>query len=224
MTISGRKDVATELEALGDKSAKTLATSFERLLRSVATSIVPAPQPQAGRAVLEIWVIHILVGDGIPTNEAAAKLLLSCIEERELAPGTRYFLIVVKCATHQSGLSARSAVEGRAAAAAGGELYQIISGVTVRLFKYVICDYFEEFVASVREWLLQKLEVLPHEVVNVKSKNKILKKNPVCILIGPEGDFSKEEIKLSKNFGGVGVSIGNNILRTEKPIIHSLGE
>ena len=35
------------------------------------------------------------------------------------------------------------------------------------------------------------------------------------ILIGPEGDFSEEEIKLSKNFGGVAVSIGNNILRTE---------
>ena len=35
------------------------------------------------------------------------------------------------------------------------------------------------------------------------------------ILIGPEGDFSEEEIKLSINSGGIAVSIGNNILRTE---------
>ena len=35
------------------------------------------------------------------------------------------------------------------------------------------------------------------------------------ILIGPEGDFSEEEIKLSINSGGISVSIGNNILRTE---------
>ena len=46
---SDRTDVPTELEALGDKSAATLATSFERLLRSVAASILPAPQPQAWR-------------------------------------------------------------------------------------------------------------------------------------------------------------------------------
>ena len=35
------------------------------------------------------------------------------------------------------------------------------------------------------------------------------------ILIGPEGDFSEKEIKLSINSGGIPVSIGNNILRTE---------
>ena len=35
------------------------------------------------------------------------------------------------------------------------------------------------------------------------------------ILIGPEGDFSEKEIKLSINSGGIPVSVGNNILRTE---------
>ena len=34
------------------------------------------------------------------------------------------------------------------------------------------------------------------------------------ILIGPEGDFSEKEIKLSINSGGIPVSVGNNILRT----------
>ena len=82
----------------------------------------------------------MLVGDGIPTNEAAAKLLLACIAQKALAPGTRYLLMVVKCATHQAALSAKSAVEGRAASVAGGELWKSISGVSVRLYKYVIND------------------------------------------------------------------------------------
>ena len=70
--VTDRTNVATELEALGDKTAATLATSFERLLRSVCSRILT--QPQAGSA--ETWIFHMLVGDGIPTNEAAAKLLL----------------------------------------------------------------------------------------------------------------------------------------------------
>ena len=150
-------DLPMELEALGDKSAPTLATSFERVLRSVAASVFPQPQ----KGMPEVWVIHVLIGDGIATNEKAAKILWACIEQQQLSPGTRYFLLVLKCVTHQTGLSAKSSVIGRSAAtgAGGGELYKTITGVASRLFKYVICDYFEEFVFSVREWVVQKLVV-----------------------------------------------------------------
>ena len=150
-------DVPLELEAFGDKSAPTLATSFERTLRCVAASILPLPQA----ATPELWLIHLLIGDGIATNEKAGKILWACIAQQQLSPGARYFLLVLKCATHQTGLSAKSSVIGRAAAtgAGGGELYKTITGVAVRLFKYVICDYFEEFVFSVREWVVQKLVV-----------------------------------------------------------------
>tara|TARA_B100000945_G_C20343982_1_gene578817 strand:- start:78 stop:800 length:723 start_codon:yes stop_codon:yes gene_type:complete len=51
---------------------------------------------------------------------------------------------------------------------------------------------------------------------NLKNLFEIDFKNEEnTILIGPEGDFSEEEIKLSINSGGISVSIGNNILRTE---------
>ena len=63
-------DLPMELEALGDKSAPTLATSFERMLRSVAASVLP--QPQAGMP--EVWIIHIIIGDGIATNEKAGRI------------------------------------------------------------------------------------------------------------------------------------------------------
>ena len=148
-----------ELEALGDKSAPTLATSFERLLRSVVASVTPQPQAAAP----EIWVIHVLLGDGIATNEKAAKILWACVKQRHLAPGARYMLLCLKCLTHQAGLTAKSSVMGRTATtgAGEGELHKAITGVASRLFKFVICDYFEEVVfsrshcQSVRSWLSQ---------------------------------------------------------------------
>lgn len=36
-----------------------------------------------------------------------------------------------------------------------------------------------------------------------------------CVLIGPEGDFSPEEIKLAYQFGVKPVTLGNSRLRTE---------
>jgi 16S rRNA (uracil1498-N3)-methyltransferase len=37
----------------------------------------------------------------------------------------------------------------------------------------------------------------------------------VAVLIGPEGDFSAEELRLARDAGAVPVSLGNRILRTE---------
>ena len=86
LQVKGRVwELPTELEALGDKSAKTLATSFERLLLTWIPALVPPPggshrRPEVWPAMCshrrpEVWLVHCLVGDGIPTNQAAAKLL-----------------------------------------------------------------------------------------------------------------------------------------------------
>ena len=46
-------------------------------------------------------------------------------------------------------------------------------------------------------------------------KNDILKNRNCCILIGPEGDFTKEEIEISKQYSFHPISLGNSRLRTE---------
>ena len=46
-------------------------------------------------------------------------------------------------------------------------------------------------------------------------KNKILKNRQSCILIGPEGDFTKEEVVLALKNNFFEVSLGDSILRTE---------
>ena len=46
-------------------------------------------------------------------------------------------------------------------------------------------------------------------------KDKLKKNKNVCILIGPEGDFSINEINKAKTFTFKGISLGNSRLRTE---------
>ena len=68
-----------ELEGLVDKKDDTLATSFERLLNKLLDNIVRRPQPKTGwRRKLsepEVWLVHIIIGDGIGANHSVAKLL-----------------------------------------------------------------------------------------------------------------------------------------------------
>ncbi|CAK0870746.1 unnamed protein product [Prorocentrum cordatum] len=62
----------------------------------------------------------------------------------------------------QAALSAKSGVIGVAAEIAGGALREAIAGVAVRLFKYVLNDYYEEFCTQVHDWVSAKLRVVPH--------------------------------------------------------------
>jgi len=50
------------------------------------------------------------------------------------------------------------------------------------------------------------------KIKNIKSKNS-------CILIGPEGDFSEEEIKLANNLDFKSITLSKNRLRTETAAI-----
>lgn len=56
-----------------------------------------------------------------------------------------------------------------------------------------------------------------------KEFQKIIQpKNDYLILIGPEGDFSKEEIHLAEQNGFSGISLGNQRLRTETAALNSV--
>ncbi len=53
-------------------------------------------------------------------------------------------------------------------------------------------------------------------------KNKLPKKNPICILVGPEGDFSEEERQLIiNNKNVISITLAKNILRAETAAIAS---
>ena len=157
-----------ELHPLADKSAKVLATSLHTTLRSVVDSVCPALGSVATSD--RPWLIHWLVGDGIGTNEAAAKILFAWLRNQTLPGRTRYFVVVVKCANHQANLVIGSVVSGRIAllgtrcagllgtslacrpqSNASGSAAAEVCGAVVRLFKYLISDYYSEYLANLQD-------------------------------------------------------------------------
>ncbi len=74
---------------------------------------------------------------------------------------------------------------------------------------------FKDFITSGKA--SENLKFIAHcEETDRKSlKSILLPKQNVLILIGPEGDFSSEEIELAKTNGFVPVSLGESRLRTE---------
>ncbi|MBT7695122.1 MAG: RNA methyltransferase, partial [Cryomorphaceae bacterium] len=61
-------------------------------------------------------------------------------------------------------------------------------------------------------------------MANLKTDNKLRKElftnNSICILIGPEGGFSDEEINLARENNIKEVTLGNNRLRSETAAIY----
>lgn len=63
---------------------------------------------------------------------------------------------------------------------------------------------------------------IAHCIPSTKQDLHILPKTAVTILIGPEGDFSPEEVELAENNGYVGLSLGHYRLRTETAALKAL--
>ena len=160
-------DIPVELEGLVDKSAATLATSFERLMNTLLGKMLPQPQPAYES---EVWLAHIIIGDAINTNEAAAKILWALAAKGSFG-SVRYFLLLGKCGTHQSALSAKDGVIGRAAATAAeaageGKEFEDVVGNAVRIFKYLVPEYYEDFKTSVAAWVHLNVECVPPQAAS----------------------------------------------------------
>ena len=162
-----------ELHALSDKSAPVLATSLHKTLVGVVSSLQESLVVVAGSEAAQIaWFVHLLVGDGCATNSKSARLLWEWLKSQPLPRAFRYFLVVVKCSSHQANLSVSCAVTGRAALAgcqnttarsAGEDIWverkaasskdttsphRTVCGVIVRLYKYLVNDYYSEFYSA----------------------------------------------------------------------------
>lgn len=74
---------------------------------------------------------------------------------------------------------------------------------------------FKDFINSENQF--EDLKFIAHcEEINKKSlKSVLIPDKRITILIGPEGDFSSEEIELAKKAGYISVSLGDSRLRTE---------
>ena len=67
------------------------------------------------------------------------------------------------------------------------------------------------------------------EIIHINTKNQKLdskikeEAKPICLIIGPEGDFTENERKQILNFKDLqSLKINNNILRSETAVISAL--
>ena len=146
--------------------------------------LVPRPTPKR--------FVHVLVQDSVSANMAAARKLFKFISSGQNdGPWGQfcYRLIVVRCASHQANLAVRAAITKPAVETNVPDL----EATCVRMYKYLLPIYHEEFLANLRNWVtgpcfdgrwslddnidrLQGLygpEVLPHNLL------KVLRESPV---------------------------------------------
>ncbi len=75
----------------------------------------------------------------------------------------------------------------------------------------------QKFDAFIKNPSLQKNKFIAHlsEDRPISLKNSLIPNEDYCVLIGPEGDFSMEEIKAASSLGFQTVGLGTSRLRTE---------
>ena len=180
----------TELDPLSNKTAKVLATALNKVLRAVSSAIGESWRASSAN-VERGWFVHVLVGDGVTTNEAAAKVLLAWVRKESLKFGLRYFLIVVKCSSHQTNLTLASAVSGscaltgaaycpslsgvqlarRQAANRSDAAHRTVCGAVVRFFKFLVSDYYTDFCANLQD-IVGKLAIGEPSAVRDEQRAK----------------------------------------------------
>ena len=133
-----------ELQALqgkgGDHLASALLMQLEEIIKCVP------------KKVRRIRVVHILAGDGIGTNENAAKRVLAFVPARW--PEVEYMCVSMKCASHQANLAMAVAVAGQAGKRSELSENDLCANVS-RLCKYVLADAGELLLHRLRVHLLQ---------------------------------------------------------------------
>ena len=143
--------VFLELQPLGRKDAATLATALRSVLDSILSPILASPE---GRSVR---VVHCLVGDGIFTNLAAARLLWSWVHADRAAPC--YRLLTFTCSTHAANLVVRTAIVHDGRRQRANAEYPMVANC-VRFFKYLMPEYASDFVVQLRDYVESNLHII----------------------------------------------------------------
>ena len=136
-----------ELQPLSRKDGPTLASAISAAVQPILDVAAEGAGVNHARRVK---IVHMLIGDGINTNENAAKRMLHKLAFSDQAPGhLQYRLLLWKCSSHQSNLVVLVAIAGELIndAVDKNELCATLS----RLYKYLAPSYLEEFTARLRD-------------------------------------------------------------------------
>lgn len=155
----------SELQPLSKKDGPTLATALIKCVSGILGPIAAAIRRGQGK---KVRCIHLLVGDGVNTNENGAKRMLHHFLVSQAAPSeVQYRLLMWKCSSHQANLVVLVAITGRLLndALEGDDLCATLS----RLYKYLIPAYLEEYTGMLRQHVVERF-VLRHDVGSAEAQ------------------------------------------------------
>ena len=140
-------DWFTELQPLACKNSQTMASA----LILVVLAVLDAIDSQA--VTRRVRVVHVLTGDGIQTNDSAAKRVLYHFRHDKTSPKWEYILLVFICASHMANLAVSTAIcNGQGIK--DPEKNDPICCACARLFKYLMPSYIQEFGSNLRCWVM----------------------------------------------------------------------
>lgn len=145
----------TELQPLLRKDGPTIASALVLAVQGIVTGVEQQCDARQKRA----RIIHCLVGDGVNTNENASKRLYKHFSDQGAASNFSYFLLVWKCASHQSNLVVNIAICGRFGGRPAEE--DLVCCACSIFFKYLLADYVDEFAEGLRRHVVSRLELVP---------------------------------------------------------------
>ena len=184
------------------------ACSCQRFCPDLATKSPLNVRPLATNRFICFLVVHYL---GLASYlsglrpQAAAKRLWTLVQREPVLKKAKYFLVVMKCASHQASLATKVAAVGPAAIIGCGGPDQArtgapsrFCGVAARLYKFLLADYWEEYAEATSEWVASTLRVVsePHDVpppcatgahMQPLYTARILSNDLLKILNGPNG-------------------------------------
>ena len=98
---------------------RMLPRRLSNLISRVRSKCVGNKYPQTA-AALEQLEIAVTSECKLTFRKSAARVVWASVKECPLGQRRRYLLLIVKCMTHQTGLSAKCGVEGSAVSTANG--------------------------------------------------------------------------------------------------------
>ena len=132
----------TELHPLYKKDANTIAYTLILVATEAFETILRGSQEICGQNT-RARIIHLVVGDGINTNDNACRRVFAYFEEWARKRDVRYSMVVVKCASHKANLVVQVAICGRVIREPVKN--NALVGTCSRLFQYLVVDYLDEF-------------------------------------------------------------------------------
>lgn len=136
-----------------------------------------------GTPLNRMQCVHILVGDGVATNENAAKRLWLHYSQA-YGPDSRlaYRLATLKCASHQANLAVLVAIAGRLSKDAG--VNDELCATLTRMYKYILPGYLSEFSAVLRATVADNFQ-LRHDLGSDETAAHRRRTDILVALYGP---------------------------------------